>query len=67
MLSVFERATRIITPSATAWHRSGDVLAAMVKQEGLELGARLEGICERHPARRILPRSWLCPDYRECP
>jgi len=37
LLSVFARASRIITPSAGAWHRSGDVLAAMVKQEGLEL------------------------------
>jgi predicted nucleic acid-binding protein len=37
VLSVFERASRIITPSASAWHRSGDVLAAMVKQERLEL------------------------------
>ena len=37
VLSVFERASRTITPSAGAWHRSGDVLAAMVKQEGLEL------------------------------
>jgi predicted nucleic acid-binding protein len=37
LLSVFERASRVITPSAGAWHRSGDVLAAMVKQEGLEL------------------------------
>lgn len=30
LLSVFERASRIITPSANAWHRSGGVLAAMV-------------------------------------
>lgn len=37
VLFVFERAGRIITPSAYAWHRSGDVLAAMAKQEGLEL------------------------------
>lgn len=37
VLSVFERAGRIITPSANAWHRSGDVLAAVAKQEGLEL------------------------------
>jgi len=37
VLSVFEHASRIITPSANAWHRSGDLLAAMVKQEGLEL------------------------------
>jgi predicted nucleic acid-binding protein len=37
LLSVYERAGRIITPSADAWHRSGDVLAAMAKREGLEL------------------------------
>ena len=37
LLSIFARASRVITPSANAWHRSGDVLAAMVKQEGLEL------------------------------
>ena len=37
VLSIFERASRIMTPSANAWHRSGDVLAAMAKQEGLEL------------------------------
>lgn len=37
VLSVFERAARIIAPSAGAWHRSGDVLAAMARQEGLEL------------------------------
>lgn len=37
VLSVFERASRVITPSAGAWHRSGDALAAMVKRDGLEL------------------------------
>ena len=37
LLSIFERTSRIVTPSASAWHQSGDVLAAMVKQEGLEL------------------------------
>jgi predicted nucleic acid-binding protein len=37
LLSIFERAGRIITPSAGAWHRSGDVLAAMARQDGLEL------------------------------
>lgn len=37
LLSVFERAGRLVTPSAEAWQRSGDVLAAMAKQEGLEL------------------------------
>lgn len=37
VLSLYERAGRVITPSADAWHRSGDALAAMAKQEGLEL------------------------------
>ena len=40
VLGIYERAGRTITPSAAAWHRSGDVLAAMRKDEGLEL-ARL--------------------------
>jgi predicted nucleic acid-binding protein len=40
LFSVFERRGRTITPSAAAWHRSGDALAAMAKHEGLEL-ARL--------------------------
>lgn len=37
-LALFERTNRIITPSAAAWHRSGDVLAALAAEEGLELG-----------------------------
>jgi predicted nucleic acid-binding protein len=37
VLRVFERAGRTITPSPAAWHRSGDVLSDMVKQEGLEI------------------------------
>jgi predicted nucleic acid-binding protein len=37
VLRVFERANRTITPSPDAWHRSGDLLAAMAKQEGLEI------------------------------
>ena len=37
LLAIFERTSRIITPSASVWHQSGDVLAAMVKREGLEL------------------------------
>ena len=37
VLRVYERANRTITPSATAWHRSGDVLAEMARKEGLEL------------------------------
>jgi predicted nucleic acid-binding protein len=37
VLKVFQRANRIITPSADAWQRSGDVLAEMARQEGLEI------------------------------
>jgi len=37
VFKVFQRANRIITPSADAWHRSGDVLAEMARQEGLEI------------------------------
>lgn len=40
ILRVFERASRTITPSAAAWHRSGDLLSEMVKEEGLDI-ARL--------------------------
>jgi len=38
VLNSFERRGRIITPSANAWHRSGDVLAAMAQDDGLEVG-----------------------------
>ena len=37
VLKVFQRANRTITPSADAWHRSGNVLADMARQEGLEI------------------------------
>ena len=37
VLGIYERVGRLITPSASAWHRSGDVLAAMMRDEGLEL------------------------------
>lgn len=36
VLGVYERVGRLVTPSATAWHRSGDVLFAMMRDEGLE-------------------------------
>lgn len=38
VLNVFERSGRIFTPSADAWHRSGDVLSQMARAEGLEIG-----------------------------
>jgi predicted nucleic acid-binding protein len=37
VLNVYERADRTITPSADAWHRSGDLLAEMARKEGLEI------------------------------
>jgi predicted nucleic acid-binding protein len=39
VLRVFARANRVLTPSADAWHRSGDVLAGMADAEGLQVGA----------------------------
>jgi predicted nucleic acid-binding protein len=38
VLAVFERAGRIIAPSAAAWHRSGDLLSDMARREGVESG-----------------------------
>ena len=38
VLGVYERTGRSFSPSAAAWHRSGDVLTQMAKREGLELG-----------------------------
>jgi predicted nucleic acid-binding protein len=38
VLTVFERAGRTISPSADAWHRSGDLLSDMARTEGLEVG-----------------------------
>ena len=37
VLRVFARANRTITPTADAWHRSGDLLAQIGRTEGLEL------------------------------
>jgi predicted nucleic acid-binding protein len=37
VLRVFARANRTITPSADAWHRSGDLLSEMARKEGLEI------------------------------
>lgn len=37
VLKVFKRANRMITPSGDAWHRSGDLLAEMARNEGLEI------------------------------
>jgi predicted nucleic acid-binding protein len=38
ILRVFERSGRTFAPSAKAWHRSGDLLSDMARQEGLEIG-----------------------------
>jgi predicted nucleic acid-binding protein len=38
VLSVFERSGRTLAPSAVAWHRSGDLLSDMARQDGLEVG-----------------------------
>ena len=37
VLTIFTRAGRMITPSAEAWHQSGDLLAHMARREGLEV------------------------------
>jgi predicted nucleic acid-binding protein len=37
VLRVFERANRTITPTPDAWDRSGDLLAEMAEQEGLQI------------------------------
>lgn len=38
ILGVFERSGRTFAPSASAWHRSGDVLSDMARTDGLEIG-----------------------------
>jgi predicted nucleic acid-binding protein len=38
VLTVYERAGRTISPSANAWHDSGDLLSDMARREGLEVG-----------------------------
>lgn len=37
VLGIYEQVGRLITPSANAWQRAGDVLAAMAREKGLEL------------------------------
>jgi predicted nucleic acid-binding protein len=37
VLDVFERSGRMFAPSASAWHRSGDLLADMARKERLEI------------------------------
>lgn len=38
VLDVFERAGRTFAPTASAWHRSGDLLSDLARREGLEIG-----------------------------
>lgn len=38
LLGPFERSGRVVTPSRQAWHDSGDVLATLAAQAGLEPG-----------------------------
>lgn len=38
VLDAFERAGRTFAPTASAWHRSGDLLSDMARSEGLEIG-----------------------------
>lgn len=37
MLDPFVRRDRVVTPSSRAWHESGDLLAGMAADEGLEV------------------------------
>lgn len=37
VLGIYARLGRVVTPSPAAWHRSGDVLSAMARDEGLDL------------------------------
>jgi predicted nucleic acid-binding protein len=39
VFEVFERSMRTFAPSASAWHRSGDVLSDMARKGGLEISA----------------------------
>lgn len=38
VLDLYARRERVITPSTQTWHASGDLLAALARREGLELG-----------------------------
>jgi predicted nucleic acid-binding protein len=38
VLDVFQRAGRTFAPTASAWHRSGDLLSDMAGKEGFEIG-----------------------------
>jgi predicted nucleic acid-binding protein len=37
VLAIYARANRIVTPSADAWHQSGDILSEMTRKEGLQV------------------------------
>ncbi|MGH7859702.1 MAG: type II toxin-antitoxin system VapC family toxin [Candidatus Binatia bacterium] len=38
VLGVYKRRGRVVTPSGRAWEQSGEVLAELVRNEGLEIG-----------------------------
>ena len=38
VLGIYRKRRRVITPSARAWERSGEVLAELVRRQGLEIG-----------------------------
>ena len=38
VLDPYSRRGRVVTPSAQAWHDSGDILAELARREGLEVG-----------------------------
>ena len=38
LLDVFRRVDRVLVPSTSAWQRSGDLLAELARNEGLEAG-----------------------------
>jgi predicted nucleic acid-binding protein len=60
VLTIFKRAGRTITPSAGAWHRSGDLLAEMARQEGLEI-ARVSKAFANDVLLAVVPRGGMCP------
>jgi predicted nucleic acid-binding protein len=54
VFKVFQRANRTITPSADAWHRSGNLLAEMARQEGVEIAKKRSRMtsCSRFRAEK---------------
>jgi predicted nucleic acid-binding protein len=63
VLKVFQRASRTITPSESAWHKSGDLLAEMARQDGLEIARVSKAFA--NDVLLALPRSRLCARDRQ--